>query len=325
MVNGHERKENMNRLVKICAVCVAVVWLFCMGMMIGSFAVRQKAKNELTSQSSQQQESSSAQSQTTDTSKIVIDMVTNQTTLPAKKDDPLGLNTTANGNMSTFATNSGVDEITPQSDLPSGNEEIVKALVNAINATKATQNFSLKKTENTSVTIDSVTGGIESIVNSIVEKQLNKPDTECTFSNGVDSKGTGKTPNSVIAPINKMASLSSDAIQSANVTAGMNGAYTVEVTLKSETQTLTQSAKNHSGVFETFDFGSLDLPSSVSMSELYVTYADAKIKAQINKNGRLDSITYTLPMTDGGGDGKMIVPVNVKMHGRYECTVTCTY
>lgn len=317
----------MNRLVKICAVCIAVVWLFCVGIMVGSFGVRQKAKNELTSQQSQSQssEQQSSEQPSSDTSKIVIDMVTNQTTLPEKKDDPLGLGTTNNGNMSTFATNSGVDEKTPQSALPSGNEEIVKALVNAINATKATQSFSLKKTENTSVTIDDVTGGIESTVNSIVAKQLNKPDTVCTFSNGVDTAGTGKTPNSVIAPLNKMASLSADAIQSANVTAGMNGAYTVEVSLKSETQTLSQSAKNHSGVFETFDFGSLELPSGVTMSELYVTYSGASIKAQINKNGKLDEIVYTLPMTDGGGNGKMIIPVSVKMHGQYECTLTCTY
>lgn len=316
----------MNRLVKICAVCVAVVWLFCMGMMIGSYGVRQKVKKELTSQQSTQESAvQTSEQQTSDTSKIVIDMVTNQTTIPEKKDDPLGLNTTNNGNMSTFATNSGVDEKTPQSDLPSGNEEIVKALVNAINATKATQNFSLKKTENNTVTVDEVTGGIESAVNSVIAKQLDKPDTVCTFSNGVDAAGTGKTPNSVIAPINKMASLSADGVQSANVTAGMNGAYTIEVVLKPETQTLTQSAKNHSGVFETVDFSSLDLPSGINMSEIFVTYTGASIKAQINKNGRLDEIKYTLPMTDGGGNGKMIIPISVKMHGQYDCTLTCTY
>lgn len=316
----------MNRLIKICAACVAVVWLFCMGIMVGSLAVRNKAKKELASQTMQPStQEVQSQSETAETSQIVIDMVTNQTTLPEKKDDPLGLSTTNKNNMSTFATNSSVSEQTPQSDLPSGNEEIAKALVNAINATKATQNFKAEKTENMSVTIDDVTGGIESIVNSIVKDQLNRPNTTCTFSDGVDTQGSGKTPNSYIAPLNKMASLNAQGIQSATVTAGMNGAYTIEIVLNSETQTLTQNATNHSGVFETFDFSTLDLPGGVTMDELYVTYSGATIKAQINKNGKLDSITYTLPMTDGGGKGSMIVPVTVKMHGQYDCTLVCTY
>lgn len=314
----------MNRLIKACAVCVAVVWLFCMGLVIGSFGVRNQMRKELAASTEQPSVTQEPQ-QDAQTSQIVIDMVTNQTTLPEKKDNPLGESSGGNGNITTFASSGNTNEQTPQSKLPSGNAEIVKALVNAINATKATQNFTAKKTENLSVTIDSATGGIEKIVNSIVSKQLDKPDTVCSFSGGVDSSGSGKTPNTLIAPVNKMASLDESGVQSAFVTAGTDGAYTAEVTLKPETQTFKQSAKNHSGVFETFDFGSLNLPNGISVTDLHISYSGAKITAKINKNGKLDSITYVLPMTEGGGSGKMIVPVNVTMHGQYDCTLTCTY
>lgn len=315
----------MNRLIKVCAVCVAAVWLFCMGLVIGSYGVRRQAKKELEPSTEPPSVTQNTQ-QDVQTSQIVIDMVTNQTTLPEKKDDPLGT-TSSGGNITTFASmaNADANEQTPQSKLPSGNAEIAKALVNAINATKATQNFTAKKTENLSVTIDQATGGIEGIVNSLVSKQLDKPDTVCTFSNGVDSSGSGKTPNALIAPINKMASLDESGVQSASVTAGTDGAYTVDITLKPEKQTLKQNAKNHSGVFETFDFSSLKLPSGISVTDLHISYSGAKITAKINKNGKLDSITYVLPMTEGGGSGKMLVPVNVTMHGQYDCTLTCTY
>ncbi len=313
----------MNRLIKICLICVTVVWIFCMGLVVGSFGVRKQVRKSLEPSTElqwvQQTEPESTMSQ------IVIDMVTNQTTLPEKKDDPLGTNTTANGNITTFAANTNTNEETPQSKVPSGNADISKALVNAINATKATQNFTVKKTEKLAVTVDEVSGGIEGMVNSYVAKQLDKPDTVCTFANGVDSGGSGKTPNSLIAPLNKMASLNESAVKRATATAGTNGAYTVEIELNPEQQTLDQAAKNHDGIFETIDPDSLGLPSNATITELYINYSGATVKAQINKEGRLDYITYVLPVTEGGGNGKMVIPVTLKMHGQYDCTVTCTY
>lgn len=296
-----------------------------MGLVIGSFGVRYKAKKALEPTTEPLIIQQPQQTDTPETSQIIINMVTNQTTLPEKKDNPLGKDTTANGSISTFAANQNSNEETPQSKIPSGNAGIAKALVNAINATKATQNFTAKKTEKLAVTVDEVSGGIEGVVNSYVAKQLDKPDTVCTFINGVDSTGSGKTPNSLIAPLNKMASLDESAIQSATSVAGTGGAYTVEIVLKPEQQTLNQAAKNHDGVFETIDPNSLGLPSNATITELYINYTGASIKAQINKEGRLDSITYVLPVSEGGGSGKMVIPVSLKMHGQYDCTVTCTY
>ncbi|MDD6021778.1 MAG: hypothetical protein ACI4GA_04000 [Acutalibacteraceae bacterium] len=315
----------MNRLIKVCAVCVVIVWIFCMGLAVGTFKVRNKYKKELepTSESavSVQQSQQNAQ-----TSQIVIDMVTNQTTLPEKKDDPLGEKTTGSGNISTFASSEGGSEPTPSAQLPSSYADIAKALVNAVNATKATQNFTAEKKEKLTINIDSVTGGLKSLADSIISKSTDRPDTVCTFSNGVDSAGSGKTPNSLIAPINKMASLSADAIKDAKVTPGTNGAYTIEVELKSETQTLNQSAKNHAGIFETLDISSFGLPSNVSLTEASIDYSGARVTANINKNGKLDSIAYVLPITQGSASGKMsVVPVSISMHGQYDCSVTCTY
>lgn len=321
----------MNRLIKICAISIAVVWIFCIGLVIGSFGVRNRIKNELTqSESTLPVQQTTQPTSSNETSQIVIDMVTNQsttasTTLPQSSLD-ITLDTTSNaGNISTFAEETSDNGQTPADKLPSGNAEIAKALVDAINATKATSNFTAKKTEKLDVTVDEASGGTQSVVDSLVKKQLDRPDTNCTFVDGVDSSGSGKTPNSLIAPLNKMASLNESAIQSAKVTAGTNGAYTIEVTLNPEQQTLNQGATNHDGIFETIDISTLGIPSSATITELYINYSNATVKAQINKNGKLDSISYVLPVAEGGGSGKMIVPVTVKMHGQYDCTVTCTY
>lgn len=323
----------MNRLIKICAISIAVVWIFCIGLVIGSFGVRNKMKKELlqsnTQPISQQTLPPETQPTTNGTSQIVIDMVTNQsTTAPPTTLGDVTLSTDASsgaGNISTFAEKTTADAETPADKLPSGDAEIAKALVDAINATKATQNFSAKKTEKLDVTVDEASGGTQSVVDSLVKKQLDKPDTSCTFVDGVDTAGSGKTPTALIAPLNKMASLDESAIQSAKVTAGTNGAYSVEVVLKPEQQTLNQGAKNHDGIFETIDISTLGIPSNATINELYINYSGATVKAQINKSGRLDSITYVLPVTEGGGSGKMIIPVTIKMHGQYDCTVVCTY
>ncbi len=323
----------MNRLIKICAISIAVVWIFCIGLVVGSFGVRNKMKKELlqsnTQPTSQQTLPPETQPTTSGTSQIVIDMVTNQsTTAPPTTLGDITLKTEASsgaGAISTFAEKTTAVAETPADKLPSGNAEIAKALVDAINATKATQNFSAKKTEKLDVTVDEASGGTQSVVDSYVKKQLDKPDTNCTFVDGVDTSGSGKTPTALIAPLNKMASLDESAIQSAEVTAGTNGAYSVEVVLKPEQQTLNQGAKNHDGIFETIDINSLGLPSNATITELYINYSGATVKAQINKSGKLDSITYVLPVTEGGGNGKMIIPVTIKMHGQYDCTVTCTY
>ena len=335
----------MSKLFKICIACVVVVWLFALGLVVGTFTVRKEAQRIYGTERPNDHYDFGV-SESASTTQININMVTNET-VTAKEEVPSSDFSipTANSSLSTYesvsnatsdvtlntapdSTSNAAPDTTNGINIPSGNKEIAEALVKAINDTKAMQDFSASKTENLSVGIDKITGGaiVKSIADGVVSKQSNKPDTNCNFNGGVDQNGTGKTPNSLIAPIDGMAYLDESAIKTASATQNASGGYTITLEINEETQSLESNAKNHDGLFETITVESLGLPSNLSISALNITYSGAKIVADINKDGKLDKIQYTLPVKEAGGEGKFAtVNVNVKLHGQYDCTINFTY
>lgn len=324
------------KLLKICAGCVVVVWLFCIGIVLGTYMTRNGIMTVDTT--------TTVPINTETTTQIVIDIVTNQaaptTTEKVSVDITTGDSglTTYNNGDNQGTTSGDVDQTNsqnsvaqePQTSVPTTKEEIVKSLVDAINNTKATKNFTAERKHNMSVVVDEITGGsvVKNIADSVIAKNSNMTDSTFTFVNGVDTAGSGETPNSLFFPDGKQAELDPSAVKTATATATDNGdgTYTVHVELNPENQTLTSPAVNHDGIYETISIESFGLPSNVNVTSMYANYNNSSIDATINAEGKLKSIKYCMPVSEGGGEGKMLgMTVSIKMHGQYDGTITCTY
>lgn len=323
-------KISTKTLLKVCISCVAVVWIFCIGLVMGTFFVR---NGMMTLPETQTQ----TQAQPTEsTTQIVINMVTNQAapttteqvtiTLPGSDS---GLTTYADGQQTQNGDPGTVPSTeAPTSKIPSSKEEIAKALTDAINATKSTKNFTASRNHNMAIAVDDITGGalVKNIADSIIADKGNMTNATYTFVNGVDQGGSDETPDTLVFPPNKPANLDPAGVKSATATDNGDGTYTVQIEMNPEKQTSTAPAVYHDGIYETISVASFGLPSSVNVTSMYANYNASKISAVINSEGKLNSITYSMPVSEGGGEGKMMgVTVSIKMHGQYDGTITFTY
>lgn len=312
----------MRKTLKIIVCVVLVIWVFATGLMLGTYRERKNMQNYMAENTAQQPQVSEA-AQLSEA--VEIDMVTNVTpaTEPSTTYEFTFETTENGGNLTTYES-----ESVKQLEVPSGNSEIAKALVTAVNTTKSLKSFSAVKTEKADFTIDSVTGGntVKGIAEGIINKIGNKPETSYSFSNGADKNGSDETPNSIIAPANKAAYIDEAAIKSASAQPNSIGGYDITIIMNDESQTISQSASNHNGLFDTLDIDSLSLPSSFKMSKLDFTYSGAQINASINADGRLASIDYSLPISNGVVEGGMLsVNISVVLHGAYTAAIRFTY
>lgn len=315
----------MRKAYKTIIIAVLVVWIFASGLVLGTFITRKNYRKSL----QENGETVSAQAPQTTlapvTEGIKIDIVTDVAPVTqAPTTEPFSLEVpTDGGNITTF---SSVTEKTLTT--PSGNKEIAEALVKAINTTKSTKAFSAQKHEETNFIIDSVTGGnaVKGIVEGIINKVGNKPDATYSFSNGVDNNGSGQTPTTAIPPLTGAASLSEAAVKSASAQPNAQGGYDLTVTLIDETQSLSQKSQAHDGVFDTPDMASMPFPSGFKLNEMAFNYSGATIKACVNSDGRLISIEYLLPISQGHAQGSMLgATVEVSLHGTYSANMSFTY
>ncbi len=322
------------KLLKICVSCVVVVWLFCIGIVLGTYMTRNGMMAVDTT--------TTVPTNTETTTQIVIDIVTNQAAPTTTEKVSIDI-TTGDSGLTTYnnGDNQGVmggetDQTnsqnpvtqTPQTSVPSTKEDVVKSLVDAINNTKATKNFTAERKHNMSVVVDEITGGsvVKNIADSVIEKNSNMTDSTFTFVNGVDTAGSGETPNSLFFPDGKQATLDPSAVKTATATDNGDGTYNVHIEMNPEKQTLTSPAINHDGIYETISIESFGLPSNVNVTSMYVNYNNSVIDATVNAEGKIKTIRYCMPVSEGGGEGKMIgVTVSIKMHGQYDGTITCTY
>ncbi|MBR2315438.1 MAG: hypothetical protein IKA56_02220 [Clostridia bacterium] len=318
-------KISTKTLLKVCAGCVAVVWLFCIGLVVGTYFVRNGMMTLPETQTQVQP--------TESTTQIVINMVTNQATPTTTEQVTItlpgsdtGLTTYAGGQQSTEPGTMATEP--PASKIPSSKEDVIKALTEAINATKATKNFTASRNHNMAIAVDDITGGalVKSIADSIIADKGNMTNATYTFVNGVDQGGSDETPDTLVFPPNKPASLDPAGVKSATATDNGDGTYTIQLEMNPEKQTNTSPAVYHDGIYETISVESFGLPSSVNVTSMYATYNASKISATVNPDGKLKSITYCMPVSEGGGEGKMMgVTVSIKMHGQYDGTITFTY
>lgn len=318
----------MKKIYVILISTVLVVWLFASGLIIGTSITRNKYNRTNTPSEPVQSSSQIVQPATENvvtTEGIKIDIVTD--VAPVTSTQPtesfsFEMPTNA-GNITTYKS-----ETEKQLSVPSGNKEIGEALVSAVNSTKSMKGFTATATEKADFVIDSVTGGnaVKNVVEGLINKMGNKPETVYSFSNGVDNNGSAETPTSVIAPSGKSAYINEAAIKSASAQPNAGGGYDIVLVLNDETQTKNQHASNHDGLFDTLDMDSLSLPSGFKASQLNFSYTNAEIRASVNSDGRLDSISYSLPISQGTVEGSMLgATVAVALHGVYSSSVTMTY
>lgn len=317
------------KLIKICVTCVAIVWIFCIGIVLGTIMVR----NGIMAQPEPQTQTTVNNGEST--TQIHIDMVTNQATPTTTQEVTVELPTGDTG-LTTYGDGSGQQEQTtlptttepPKSNVPSTKEEVVKALVDAVNATKATPTFTATRRHNMQIAVDDITGGslVKSIADSIIADKGDMTDATYIFENGVDKNGTDETPGTLVFPPNRQASLDPAAVKTATATDNGNGTYSIHLEMLPEMQTNEAPAVNHDGIYETISVESFGLPSSVNVTSMYANYNASVIDAVVNEKGKLQSITYCMPVSEGGGEGKMMgVTVGIKMHGQYDGTITFTY
>ena len=210
--------------------------------------------------------------------------------------------------------------------IPKTKKEIVDAYNMAVNSLKNTDNFTLAIMESLDVQIDDITGGstAKSLVQRLIDQNSNKTPENHKFVNGMDAGGL--SPNQVIAPRNIDASLSASDVVSATAEKMTPTAYKLKINLGKALQALDSPAPGYSKAVNVLDTDSLDLPSSISISEMNVTYNNSVIEATIDNEGRILTMKHYVEVPSAEIVGKItLAAVTLKIHGNFTGTYTVTY
>lgn len=317
----------------IAAACsVAVVWVCCI-----SFAIAYKVSQN---RSAQQYQTSF---------QIVTQKAIAQNTSPqtqassqTQSDTLLGDETTSsfftfdsNGDITQQTTQTVTETVTEQTTkaqekltVPKGKDKIISAYIKAVNKLKGTDSFTLVKENEPTVEVVDVTGGslIRSMVDSSIQKNLEKIQSPATyvFSGGKAADGTA--PTDVIAPEGKNAVLKADDAVQAKAEPVDENSYKITINLGVQVQTLEKSAPGYSGVMDVISIDDFDLSDKIEITSLNIYYNKSTIEAVIDKDGRLISMTHDLNINEAVGEGKLsALSSTLKMKGTYHSTYKITY
>ena len=179
------------------------------------------------------------------------------------------------------------------------------------------------------IDFDRITGGsvAENAADSAIAQNA-PPNRTFYFKKGYDAE-TGQTPVTVVPPSGSFAKLKSDAVKQATAVPTGDGGYKIVITLKDETQTLTQAAEGHAGSIESISLENY-MPSGVTLDELSLTYSGATVEVIFDKDKRITSMSYTLPIQDGYGKGayKLLataIDIDFDFHGKQTRSCIITY
>lgn len=293
----------MNRTIKVIISVVLCVWIFAMGLELGSYRERRAINTSLQNNNTVQQQVPATQN-----SNVVIDTPTTTAppatqpteTQPAQNDDT----TAPAGNDDTTAPKQ--DEEKPASKIPQTNEEIAAAFVKAMNDTKHTTR-NVKAVKNSDVELqvtDCSVSSLTSMVNSIAQRFTGPETVEYDFVNGKAQTSDGEiTIYDDLPPSGKDVSLDAAGIASASAEPYGNGGYKLTITIISEESQLGVEPKYHANSVGFLDLASLGL-DSIEFTEANFKYSGATVTICVNEEGLLDSYDCNLPMA-GTGSGKM--------------------
>lgn len=324
---------NKKDMLRIGALAVAAIWVFCISFIIASGQVRKQRKEaqmSLGTLHSSSFSSSAPQSEST-TSGPKITMGGNQLSTNVTVETPGWVIEESKSKQASEAASVAENiressKAAAKDSVPNGKEAVIKAYAEAVNKLKNTASFTLVKQDILSVEIDDISGGssVQNIASSMIKNNTNTDPVTYNFSNGSDPS-TGKSPNAVIAPLGSNATLPSGIVTSAEALANSSGGYSLTIKLGKAVQTMTSSAEGYATSMEVINTDSLGLPSSASISSLNITYDNSSIEAEIDKDGRITSMVHTLVVSEADGEGRMLVPITVKLHGNYVSNYKISY
>lgn len=177
------------------------------------------------------------------------------------------------------------------------NEQIFAMLSNAINQTKAyTGHVTASHTENFEADIQSITGGsiVAGIANRLIGSVVEPTDETLDFNGGTAVNTEGETVPLLLPKAGAFTLAYSDV---ASISSKPNGAgTTIDVTLVPERAGLGEIPRANAAGVGYLDIGSLDI-SMVDIQSVDIQYEGSTIHADIDANGYVTAVTYTIPMT----------------------------
>ncbi len=318
------------KFIQIIIIFVVALWAFCASLLISTSIAKKAGKNSTTtspyisSTTAPAQQSTSAQ--TTDPKptepSVNITIGNNVVSSTADVGDP-DWKVSYDASVSASKEHAQINK-----NVPVGKDNIIKAYVDGVNKLKNTENFTMAASGSLDIDFDRITGG--SIAENAADSAIaeNAPETRTYyFKKGYDAE-TGETPVTVVPPSGSFAKLKSDAVRQATAVPTGDGGYKIVISLKDETQTLTQDATAHAGSIESIDLKNY-MPSGVTLDELSMTYTGATVEVIFDKDKRITSMSYKLPITNGYGKGtyKLLTTINVDLefHGEQSRSCIITY
>ncbi len=309
---------NQKKIIQIIIISVAAIWLACIVTVI-SVKVARRNQPEITTLPdlttiSQTAFSPATTAQSTTANPQLPTINGNNITSTAQVDDPQWLISQRESEKVSQA----------EANIPKTKTEVIGAYLTAVNDLKETKRFTLVKANKFDIQIDEMTpSSIKTIASKIISSNTNDAPVTYRFANGVDAANPedAKSPNQVIAPLEKSASLDEKHVKSASAKKGSNGSYTLTIKMTKQKQTLNTEAPGYSTVMDPINVETLGMPSSAKISKLDIVYDNSTITATIDKDGKITSMKHYLEVVSSDGEGTYLLSdVTIKMHG--SCTTT---
>lgn len=211
--------------------------------------------------------------------------------------------------------------------VPSTKAEIAAAYNKAVNDAKNYKGtVSLYKHDIINVSVpDSSTS---SVINPVIKDLTATTPEMYTFKNGTDITEPNRKLFNTISPYGRQAAVNSKGLASASVTVNSNGGYTMTMKLITETSVFDGSINTsepvyHMGAMDVLDFTALDL-EPITITRGNFRYPGATIKATVDAQGRLISLTHELPI-NGTCIGKAGISITIDMSGSIDSVYRLTY
>lgn len=320
------------KFIQIIIIFVVALWAFCASLLISTSVAKKAGKNGTTTQPYIHSTTRPTQPSTT------APDATEGTLSQPSVNITIGNNVVSSsvGNLEDpdwkvsydASVSASKEHAEINKNVPVGKDNIIKAYVEGVNKLKNTEDFTMAASGALDIDFDRITGGelAENAADSAIAE--NAPPTRTYyFKKGYDAE-TGETPVSVVPPSGSFAKLKSDAVRQATAVPTGDGGYKIVITLKDETQTLTQDATGHAGSIESIDLKNY-MPAGVTLDELSMTYTGATVEVIFDKDKRITSMSYTLPIENGYGKGtyKLLGTINIDLefHGKQTRSCIITY
>ncbi len=273
----------MKKEVKIAISIFLAIWIFVMGIEIGSYREKKKQPANVPVVSVSDSTTSTTQTTTETTTETTTQTTTESTTAP-QGGDTTTTSTTANAGNDVSSLSK---------------EQIAAEVVKYVNQVKAEQNMTAVKDEAINVQIvDISVSFLKDMVNNVVSGLVGDgpSTTNYTFTNG--STADGKTPNGEIPPCGMAFELPVEAVADAKAEKqGDNTVYTVTLVEEHTTKDAPIPQYNSKTVGY-LDITSLDLPFEITTANMH--YPATIVEVTVDANGKVTKLVNKLPMSGEG-------------------------